>query len=147
MFVIIYPLLYFSCFVFTKPKAPPNQKQTKSHTCKTRSKSAPSENIGSAEALVLKHRAVLKFGLGYRFFPLLFSIWKIKHNKTKQSTQIQNLYNNNNNTRTSVLLQYTPKIKYPSATQGSKDMTKSPTNKAVKVNQHRQSSSSKRSSK
>lgn len=87
---------------------------------------------------MLKHRTALKFGLDTEFSIILYFNLKNKTKSNKQSKQIQNL-GNNNNTRASVLSQYTPKIKYPSSTQGSKYMTASPINREVKVNQHRQS--------
>lgn len=71
MFVIIYLLLYFFLLCFYKTKST-HKAKTKSHTCTTKSQSAPSENIRSAEVLVLKHRTVLKFGLQYRLLSFFY---------------------------------------------------------------------------
>lgn len=63
----------FFCFIFTKPKAPPQAKTTKNnHTCKIESKSAPSENIRSAEIMVLKHRESSQVWPDYRFFSFFY---------------------------------------------------------------------------
>ena len=51
-------------------------------------------------------------------------------NQQKEQTIIQNL-NDEKHTRTSVLLWYTLKIKYPSSIHGSKYMTKPPRNKEL----------------
>lgn len=140
MFVIIYLLLYFSLLCFYKTKS----KTQQSRTCTTRSQSAL-QTVGQHKHCAEAQGSAQVWPGLQTFLSSIFNFKKIKQNKNQQRKQIQNLYNN---TRTSVLLQYTPKIKYPSSsTQGSKDMTKSPKNKAVKVNQHRQSPSFKCSSK
>lgn len=61
MFVISHlpTTVLFSCIIKKKKKSkPPQQKQTKknNHICTIKSKSAPSENIKSAEIIVLKHK-------------------------------------------------------------------------------------------
>lgn len=52
-------------------------------------------------------------------------------NQQNKQTQIQNLNEGIKNTGTSVLLWYTPKIKYPNSIHGSSDMTKPSRNKEL----------------
>lgn len=71
-------------------------------------------------------------GPDYRFSHS--SISNLKQNETNKQnkqTQIQNLNEDIKNTGTSVLLWYTPKIKYPNSIHGSSDMTKPSRNKEL----------------
>lgn len=83
----------FFCFIFTKLKAPPPTKQKhqkNNHTCKIERKSAPSENIRSAEIMVLKHRESSQVWPDYRFFSFFYFQLE-KQNKSQQMKQtIQN---------------------------------------------------------
>lgn len=78
---------------------------------------------------------VLKFGLIIDFSHSAISNLKqreTKHQRTKSKpTQIQNLHDNKKNSGTSVLLWYTPKIKYPNSIYGSSYMTKPPRDKEL----------------
>lgn len=81
--------VFFFCFIITKTKAPKSKdtKQNKNnHTCTIESKSAPSENIRSAETTVLKHRASSQVWPDYRFFSHS-SISNFKQNKYQRTKQ------------------------------------------------------------
>lgn len=56
---------------------------------------------------------------------------KTNINEQKKQTKIQNLNDDKKNTGTSVLLWYTPKIKYPNSIHGSNYMTKPPKSKEL----------------
>lgn len=124
MFVTTFLLLHFSSASLLQKQKPPKAKkqQNKTHTIIHAQHKVKVPNLRTEGQQKLQCWSTGTFWIwpDYRFYHSSISNFKTKQNK---QTQIQSLSEDKKNTGTSIILWYTPKIKYPNSIHGSNGKT------------------------